>query len=283
MPELPEVETFARSLSAGGMTGSSILNRPFCDAALYWERTLAAQDAGDFRAWFRGRSVESVGRRGKYLKLRIDDRWLLIHLRMSGDIRTVAADQPVGPHDRFSLTFRDGERLVFSDPRKFGRIWLIRDPETVLAKLGIEPLSDALTAEFLRRAFETTRRPVKSVLLDQSLIAGLGNIYTDEALFRAGIHPLTPAERAARMDDGRLEALRTAIRSVLIEGIRNNGASIDWVYHGGGFQNHFSVYGKKGDACPRCGAVIARIVVGQRGTHFCPRCQPLPTEIKSAR
>lgn len=278
MPELPEVETFARSLSNGGMTGSSILNRPIRDAALYWERSLAAQDAGDFFIWFRGKTVDSVGRRGKYLKLRIGDRWLLIHLRMSGDLRTIPADAPVGKHDRFALTFIDGERLVFSDARKFGRIWLLRDPETILSKLGIEPLSDALTAEFLRGIFEKTGRPIKSVLLDQSLIAGLGNIYTDEALFLAGIHPLTPAQRVARMNLTRLESLREAIQSVLTEGIRRNGASIDWVYRGGDFQNHFSVYGKKGAACPNCGAAIERTVVGQRGTHFCARCQALPAD-----
>lgn len=265
------------------MTGASILNRPFCNAALYWERTLAAQDVGDFFTWFRGKSVDSVGRRGKYLKLRIDDRWLLIHLRMSGDLRTVSADRPVGKHDRFALTFTDGERLVFSDARKFGRIWLLRDPDTVLSGLGVEPLSDELTVEFLQTAFAKTRRPIKTVLLDQSLIAGLGNIYTDEALFLAGIHPLLPAERAARMDSDRLGTLRTAIRAVLIEGIRLNGASIDWVYRGGEFQNHFNVYGKKGGGCPRCGGSIARIVVGQRGTHFCPRCQALPPDVKSVR
>lgn len=187
MPELPEVETFVKSLTSGGMTGSPILNRPILFASLYWEKTLAAQDAGDFTAWFVGKSVAEVTRRGKYLMLRIDDRFLLIHLRMSGDLRTVPATGAIGKHDRFSLTFVDGERLVFRDPRKFGRIWLTQGPETVLAKLGVEPLSGALTADYLRVGFTKSARPVKSLLLDQGFIAGLGNIYTDEALFRAGI------------------------------------------------------------------------------------------------
>ena len=274
MPELPEVETFVKSLTSGGMTGSPILNRPILFASLYWEKTLAAQDAGDFTAWFVGKSVAEVTRRGKYLMLRIDDRFLLIHLRMSGDLRTVPATGAIGKHDRFSLTFVDGERLVFRDSRKFGRIWLTQGPETILAKLGVEPLSGALTADYLRVGFTKSARPVKSLLLDQGFIAGLGNIYTDEALFRAGIHPQTPANRVAGLGIERIEALRRAIQDTLSEGIRRNGASFDWVYRGGDFQNYFSVYGKKGESCPRCGAEIERIVVGQRGTHFCPRCQP---------
>lgn len=274
MPELPEVETFVKSLTSGGMTGSPILNRPILFASLYWEKTLAAQDAGDFTAWFVGKSVAEVTRRGKYLMLRIGDRFLLIHLRMSGDLRTVPATGAIGRHDRFSLTFVDGERLVFRDPRKFGRIWLTQGPETILAKLGVEPLSGALTADYLRVGFTKSARPVKSLLLDQEFIAGLGNIYTDEALFRAGIHPQTPANRVAGLGIERIEALRRAIQDTLSEGIRRNGASFDWVYRGGDFQNYFSVYGKKGESCPRCGAEIERIVVGQRGTHFCPRCQP---------
>lgn len=274
MPELPEVETFVKSLTSGGMTGSPILNRPILFASLYWEKTLAAQDAGDFTAWFVGKSVAEVTRRGKYLMLRIDDRFLLFHLRMSGDLRTVPATGAIGRHDRFSLTFVDGERLVFRDPRKFGRIWLTQGPETILAKLGVEPLSGALTADYLRVGFTKSARPVKSLLLDQEFIAGLGNIYTDEALFRAGIHPQTPANRVAGLGIERIEALRRAIQDTLSEGIRRNGASFDWVYRGGDFQNYFSVYGKKGESCPRCGAEIERIVVGQRGTHFCPRCQP---------
>lgn len=274
MPELPEVETFVKSLTSGGMTGSPILNRPILFASLYWEKTLAAQDAGDFTAWFVGKSVAEVTRRGKYLMLRIGDRFLLIHLRMSGDLRTVPATGAIGKHDRFSLTFVDGERLVFRDPRKFGRIWLTQGPETILAKLGVEPLSGALTADYLRVGFTKSARPVKSLLLDQGFIAGLGNIYTDEALFRAGIHPQTPANRVAGLGIERIEALRRAIQDTLSEGIRRNGASFDWVYRGGDFQNYFGVYGKKGESCPRCGAEIERIVVGQRGTHFCPRCQP---------
>ena len=230
MPELPEVETFVKSLTSGGMTGSPILNRPILFASLYWEKTLAAQDAGDFTAWFVGKSVAEVTRRGKYLMLRIDDRFLLIHLRMSGDLRTVPATGAIGRHDRFSLTFVDGERLVFRDPRKFGRIWLTQGPETILAKLGVEPLSGALTADYLRVGFTKSARPVKSLLLDQGFIAGLGNIYTDEALFRAGIHPQMPADRVAGLGFERIETLRRAIRETLSEAIRRNGASFDWVY-----------------------------------------------------
>lgn len=274
MPELPEVETFVKSLTSGGMTGSPILFRPILFASLYWRRTLEASDADDFEGWFAGKSFESTARRGKYLKLKIADRYLLIHLRMSGDLKTVPADSEIGKHDRFALTFNDGERLVFRDPRKFGRLWLVRDPEAVFAKLGVEPLSDAFTPDLLRAGLAKTNRPVKTVLLDQRFIAGLGNIYTDEALFRAGIHPLTPGCELVKAAPERMERLWETIRAVLSEGIRNNGSSFDWVYRGGDFQNHFNVYGKKGELCPTCGAAIARTIVGQRGTHFCPNCQP---------
>lgn len=275
MPELPEVETFVKSLTSGGMTGPSILSRPVSFASLYWRKSLEAADVGDFESWFAGKSFESAARRGKYLKLKIADRTLLIHLRMSGDLKTVPADSEIGKHDRFALTFSDGERLVFRDPRKFGRLWLLRDPEVVFAKLGVEPLSDEFTPDVLCAGLAKTNRPVKTVLLDQSFIAGLGNIYTDEALFRAGIHPLTPGAALVKTAPERVGRLWNTIRGVLREGIRNNGASFDWVYRGGDFQNHFNVYGKKGEPCPICGAPIERAVVGQRGTHFCPNCQPV--------
>lgn len=277
MPELPEVETFVQSLTSGGMTGSPILSRPIVFASLYWRKSLEAADVDDFEGWFAGKSVASAARRGKYLKLQIADRYLLIHLRMSGDIKTVPANAEIGMHDRFALTFQDGERLVFRDPRKFGRLWLLRDPEAVFAGLGVEPLSDAFTPAVLRAGLAKTKRPVKSALLDQRFIAGLGNIYTDEALFRAGIHPRTPGSAIVKAAPERVERLWEAIRAVLSEGIRNNGASFDWVYRGGEFQNHFNVYGKKGEGCPDCGAAIERTVIGQRGTHFCPDCQPLFT------
>jgi formamidopyrimidine-DNA glycosylase len=210
----------------------------------------------------------------------LDRDTLLIHLRMSGGLRVESTQdedgnpRPLQPHDRLVLDFQENLRLVLNDPRKFGRVWLVKDPAEVLNSLGPEPLDPAYTAEDLRNALKNRQRSIKPLLLDQTFIAGLGNIYTDEALHLAKIHPLTPAARLTEME---VEHLWLAIRSVLMEGIRRNGASIDWVYRGGDFQNHFRVYGRSGQPCPVCGTPIERIVVGQRGTHFCPVCQPYPS------
>ncbi len=170
------------------------------------------------------------------------------------------------------IHFKQGWRLAFNDTRKFGRVWLVDDPDQVLARLGPEPLDEAFSSQVLWDKLQSTTRQIKPLLMDQSFIAGLGNIYTDEALYRAKVHPLTPARQVGRE---RAEALWGSIRAVLAEGIRMNGASIDWVYRGGGFQNQFQAYGRKGQACSVCGTTIQRIVVGQRSTFYCPFCQSL--------
>ncbi len=275
MPELPEVETIARALREGGRDGVPILNRRIEDAALYWERTLATPPWDAVAARLVGQRVQAVGRRGKVLILTLDDGHLLFHLRMSGDLRVEPQSAPRQKHDRLHILLSDGVRLTFNDPRKFGRAWWADDPAEVTGHLGPEPLSADFTPEWLAAALAGRKRAIKPLLLDQTFIAGLGNIYTDEALHRAGIHPLTPANRIPREH---VHALWQAIRTVLEEGIRRNGASIDWVYRGGGFQNDFRVYHRAGQPCPTCGTPVRRIVVGQRGTHLCPRCQPLEEE-----
>jgi formamidopyrimidine-DNA glycosylase len=146
----------------------------------------------------------------------------------------------------------------------------VDDPEKVFADLGPEPLSDAFTAGWLHASLRSRKRLLKPLLLDQRFIAGLGNIYTDESLHRAKLHPLTRSDQVTKKQ---AERLWLAIRETLEEGIRRNGASIDWVYRGGEFQNHFRVYGRAGEACPVCGTKIQRMTVGQRGTHYCPKCQ----------
>lgn len=200
---------------------------------------------------------------------------------MSGDIRVEPCAGPDGqtlavqPHDRLLVDFWDerpeGLRMAFNDARKFGRVWLESDPQAVLGRLGPEPLADDFTAELLYARLHGLKRALKPLLLDQAFIAGLGNIYTDEALHLAGIHPL---RSAASVTPAEAQALWGSIRGVLEEGIRRNGASFDWVYRGGEFQNYFHVYQRTGEPCRRCGAPISRIVVGQRGTHYCPGCQP---------
>jgi len=233
---------------------------------------LAFSDPGtDFLAWFSGKSVDGVSRRGKYIVISIPPKSLIIHLRMSGDIRVETDDAgTLQKHDRFLLRFADGLRMVFNDTRKFGRIWLTATPETLFAALGIEPLSEAFNAEWLRTNLGARKTAIKALLLNQSFIAGLGNIYTDEILFQAGI---LPTRKAFTLRSDEIERLPEIIKSVLQTGIKNNGASIDWVYRGGNFQNHFQVYQRAGAPCYRCGTPIVKDVVGQRGTHYCPYCQ----------
>ncbi len=267
MPELPEVETIVRRLCDGGalpgrrVTGVQVLWPPMLRGA-------EAQALGDCLA---GQQVRSVSRRAKWIVLQFDAGALLLHLRMSGDLRLEAQTAAPQPHDRLRLVFEDGEQLAFNDPRKFGRAWWVEDAVAALADLGPEPLDEMLTGAALWARLQRVRRQLKPLLLDQHFLAGLGNIYTDEALHRAGLHPLRRSDTLTLVE---AERLLTAIRAALQEGIRRNGASIDWVYRGGSFQNYFRVYQRTGQACLVCGTLIIRCRVGQRGTHFCPTCQP---------
>ncbi len=272
MPELPEVETIVNALRHGGRGGKPVTGNIVESAQILWDKTLSEPSPGEFCAQISGRKVEEIFRRGKYVIFRLDAGFLLIHLRMSGDLRVdPSSSTQVGDHDRFILNFVDGSRLVFNDTRKFGRVWLVDDPLKTLGKLGIEPFDPALTPHVLFCNLQSKRKYIKSLLLDQSFIAGLGNIYTDESLYRAGIHPL---RISSGLTETEAERLLYAIRDTLDEGIKHNGASIDWVYRGGSFQNSFRVYQQTGKPCPVCGTTIERIVAGQRGTHYCPKCQP---------
>lgn len=264
MPELPEVETIARKL-APELIGKKIL-----DVDLRWSRTLAVPSPHEFKEQIVGQKIMGVMRRAKYFILQLSHSSLLIHLRMSGDLLIKNSTIKPEKHDRLVIKLSGGKSLFFNDTRKFGRIWLTPRPEEVLDKLGPEPLSSDFTPRWLYNALRGRHRQLKPLLLDQTFLAGLGNIYTDEALHIAKLHPLAlsdsiTVEQAA--------ALRRAVRKVLKEGIRRNGASIDWVYRGGEFQNHFRVYDRAGKPCPVCGTEIKRMTVGQRGTHYCPNCQ----------
>jgi formamidopyrimidine-DNA glycosylase len=198
---------------------------------------------------------------------------------MSGDLYIKEENAMPEKHDRLILSLVEESapkgyggvsKLVFNDTRKFGRVWLVRDPDEVVGRLGPEPLSEEFTAQALYGSLQARHRQLKPLLLDQSFLAGLGNIYTDEALHRARLHPLIRSDAVKREQAG---ALWAAIREVLQEGIRHNGASLDWVYRGGEFQNHFRVYDRKGQPCPVCGTAVVRLVIGQRSTHVCPDCQ----------
>jgi formamidopyrimidine-DNA glycosylase len=273
MPELPEVETIRNALRNGGRGGESVVGRHVEDSHLLWERTLAEPKPEEFQQRILGQKVRDVGRRGKFLLLEFPDETLLIHLRMSGDLLIEKQADPVAPHHRLMLDLEDGIRLAFNDTRKFGRVWLVSDPSTVLGDLGPEPLAEDFTPQEFHQRLHAHRRQLKPLLLDQTFIAGLGNIYTDEALHLAKIHPLKISNT---LDTSQSKRLWSSIRGVLEEGIERQGASIDWVYRGGDFQNYFRVYQRTGDPCSACGSPIQRILVGQRGTHYCENCQPPP-------
>lgn len=277
MPELPEVETIRRNLRQGWGETPSILGRRIEGARLLWERSLAEPGPGEFLKRVSGQTITEIGRRGKFLVFSLSDDWLLIHLRMSGDILIEPSNAPVGPHYRAVFELEPDYRMVFNDARKFGRIWLLQQPQSLLGRLGPEPFDEDLDSATFHRMLNSACRRLKPALTDQSFLAGLGNIYTDEALNRARLHPLTLTNRISPVEACRLLA---SIRETLEDGMRRNGTSIDWVYRGGDFQNYLRVYGRKGQACLECGTPIERILIGQRSTYYCPNCQVTAGEIR---
>jgi formamidopyrimidine-DNA glycosylase len=274
MPELPEVETIRCQL-APHLEGRTILDVEILDPR--WTRPIAPEEVAD---QLRGARIEDVGRSGKYLVWTLsDDRYLLLHLRMTGTLLFDPAVEPL--HTRVRFEFDDDHRLVYVDPRRFGTANLVFGGPALDAylgaRLGIEPFTSEFTAEHLRRLARGRTVPIKTFLLDQKRIAGVGNIYADEALFRARIHPLRPAGRLTRSE---WERLRDAIEDALAAGIEAKGASIDDFRHvdgaRGSFQDRFLVHRREGEPCPRCGGTIRKIVVGGRGTYVCEECQRKP-------
>jgi len=269
VPELPEVETTARELRP------HLIGRRITEAIIYWPGAIAHPSAEQFSELIRGRRILNVTRRGKYLLFPLSgDRTLLIHLRMTGGLSVESAHRPAGRHTRVVLLLDDAQALHFTDQRKFGRLWLVDDPETILGKLGPEPLDAAFTAQVLAERLRGHRAPIKAMLLDQRCIAGLGNIYADEALFAARIDPRRPAES---LNESEIRRLHVAIRSVLAEAIRAKGSTLrDYrppMAESGRFQERLQVFRRAGVPCPICGTPIARVRIAQRSTHFCPRCQ----------
>ena len=270
MPEIPFVETIRQKLRSGSDAVPSMVGQRIEGVSLRWPRHIKQPSVTTFRKRIRGRLVQDVDRRGKFLLIPLDEQTLAIHLMMSGDLRMADSDTPRGKFDHTIFKFESGWQLRFSDSRKFGRVFLMKDSDDLVGRLGPEPLADSFDPKSLAQILSAHRRALKPLLLDQSMIAGLGNIYTDEALHRAKLHPL---RRSDSLDSEEVGALWKGIRGALQSGLHHNGASIDWVYRGGEFQNYFRAYGRGGEPCPRCGTEIVRTVVGQRGTHFCPSCQ----------
>lgn len=271
MPELPEVETIANGLRSGSDDHPGIVGLTITRAQVLWRGTIAQPDPESFQAGLIGQQIISIGRRAKYLILNLSAGHLIIHLRMSGDLLVEHAQDPIPKHHRIILYLGEVWRLAFNDARKFGRTWLVDNLQVVFDKIGPEPLDESFSHEHFFERLAQKQRQLKPLLLDQGFIAGLGNIYTDEALHLSGLHPL---RKASSLSPEEAAQLLSNIRLVLQAGIRHHGASIDWVYRGGDFQNFFQVYRRTGQPCRQCATPIQRIVVGQRGTHFCPRCQP---------
>jgi formamidopyrimidine-DNA glycosylase len=274
MPELPEVETIRRQL-APHLEGRTIVDVEILD--FRWTRP---EPPGEVERELRGAVVLEVRRFGKYLDWVLSgDRHLLMHLRMTGALLFDPPSEP--PHTRVRFELDGGHRLAYVDPRRFGTGHLLHGDAArdayIAARLGAEPFTPEFTAPHLRQQARGRSAPIKSFVLDQRRIAGVGNIYADEALFRAGIHPL---REAGRLTGPQWERLRDAIEEALAAGIEAKGASIDDFRHvdgaRGSFQDQFLVHRREGKPCPRCGTTIRKIVVGGRGTYLCEHCQPKP-------
>ncbi len=270
MPELPEVETTRRGiaphLAGRRFTGARVRNR-----------RLRRPVPRDLSRLLAGQPVTGVRRRGKYLVIDTPAGSLIIHLGMSGSLRVVPAGTPPGPHDHVDLLLDDGRCLRLRDPRRFGLVLFTRrDPLThpLLKDLGPEPLAPGFGGDDLWRRARGRRTAIKNFIMDGRVVAGVGNIYANEALFRAGIHPARPAGRISR---ARMARLAAAIRAVLEEAIAAGGTTMrdftDSQGKPGYFALSLAVYGREGEPCPRCGHPIRHVVIGQRSTCYCPRCQ----------
>jgi formamidopyrimidine-DNA glycosylase len=283
MPELPEVETVARDLRPL-LVGATIVG-----ARVSWARTLRTHDPLAFAEAVAGREVLAVGRRAKQLVIELSgDAALTVHLKMTGQLFVVPAAAPEDAYIRLVLELADGRELRFRDIRKFGRVGLYgRDPisgelisevggTAIFATIGPEPLDDAYTVRVFRSRIRRRKGRLKSLLLDQSFVAGVGNIYADEALWRSRLHPLRTVGTLRVADERRLYE---HIRAVLGEAVERRGSSIDDYTApdgDGSMQERLDVYQRTGEPCRRCGRPVKRIVVGARSTHFCSWCQRLP-------
>jgi formamidopyrimidine-DNA glycosylase len=266
MPELPEVETIKNELLP------YVIGRTITGVDLFWERIVRGQSPEEFHNRLVGQKITGITRRGKYLFFHLDGGELLVmHMKMTGSLLIDPSD---ARFTRAVLHLDNGMALHFWDPRKFGVMWLDKDDSAVLARLGPEPLEDDFTPDVLAEILSNRTASIKPVILDQAIIAGIGNMYADEALFDAKIHPGRPAGSLSREE---VDRLYESIRRVLLKGLNRKGASIRNYIRPDGTpgtaHDEFSVAHGTGKNCPRCGTPIRRIVLRGRGTYFCPKCQ----------
>lgn len=272
MPELPEVETVRRVLEpqlSGRRVVKAMAARP---------EVIARPEFPEFRRWTESSVIRGMGRRGKFLLLYLDSgAAVILHLRMTGQLICAPADFPLRRHTHVTLSLDDGRELRFIDTRRFGRLWLARPGEdddfSGIAKLGPEPFDEEFRGEYLQKKLGGRAITVKQGLLDQSAVAGIGNIYADETLFEAKINPRTPANKIKK---GKWATLAAAARRVLERAIAGNAVTPEeyLTYEGGEYKhNDFFAYGREGEACRVCGTVIERVRIGGRSSFYCPRCQ----------
>ncbi|XOQ12456.1 MAG: DNA-formamidopyrimidine glycosylase [Shouchella clausii] len=274
MPELPEVETVRRTLL------QLVKNKTIADVEVGWPKMIKEPDDVErFVQLLKGQTIEDIGRRGKFLLFVLNDYVLVSHLRMEGRYGLYQPTDEKTKHTHVVFSFTDGSELRYADVRKFGTMHLFaKGAEHVampLAQLGVEPFSEQFTVELLEQAYAKTTRAIKTALLDQKTVVGLGNIYVDEALFRSGIHP---ERKASSLSKEEYQNLHKEIKRTLKEAIEAGGSSIKSYVNGQGeigmFQQQLHVYGRKQQPCHHCDTAIEKIVVGGRGTHYCPNCQP---------
>jgi formamidopyrimidine-DNA glycosylase len=267
MPELPEVETIKNDLEP------KVVGRTIKSVTLNWERTLQQPSKEEFDLIIKNQKISGMDRRGKYLIFEFESGYkLIMHMRMSGSLMLGKNNPP--PHTRAIVHLDNRTDIYFNDPRKFGKMQLVNDCQCILGKLGVEPLGDEFTIRTLTGLLNGRKSPIKSVLLDQCLIAGIGNMYADEALFASKIHPTRSADSLTKEE---IEALHKAIQDVLRLGIKNKGASVTNYFRpdgeSGTAHKQFKVAHCKDKPCPVCHTPLERIRVHQRGTYFCPHCQ----------
>ncbi|MEC0248994.1 DNA-formamidopyrimidine glycosylase [Paenibacillus chitinolyticus] len=275
MPELPEVETVRRTLSR------LVVGKTIQEVEVRLKRIIQKPEEPElFADLLEGQTIQGVSRRGKFLRFLLDDGVLVSHLRMEGRYGLYEASDEVEPHTHVIFRFTDGTELRYRDVRQFGTMHLFAGEEDLsskpLHKLGIEPLDESFTFDAFRQAIGKRSTKIKPLLLNQAYIVGLGNIYVDEALFRAGIHPEREAASLTRLE---LQRLHEAIVHTLQSSVEAGGSSIKSYVNGqgesGNFQHSLNIYGRNGKPCVNCGSLIEKTVVGGRGTHFCLKCQPL--------
>ncbi|RKQ29912.1 DNA-formamidopyrimidine glycosylase [Oceanobacillus halophilus] len=275
MPELPEVETIRKTLIP------LVTNKVIEEVQVFWPKMIKVPDDTErFKLMLKGQTIREMGRRGKFLLFYLDEYVLVSHLRMEGKYRVEEASEPVNKHTHVIFSFTNGEELRYNDVRKFGTMHLYPKGEEFqnkpLNQLGPEPFDEAFTFDYLYQKLKKTERSIKATLLDQTIVTGLGNIYVDEALYHAGVHPINKANKLTKKQ---VERIRLQAIQTLQDAVKQGGTTIRSYVNGQGemgmFQQELFVYGQENKLCKHCGTPITKIKVAGRGTHVCPSCQKL--------